>query len=379
MADLESPRLHCLQAKQMLPKSVGDRERHPDKYQVMREDQMKISEYINSDSFKVPRSSFIYKPIRPCSFAHQGEQMVELLIELGPTLHNLFNGILTPDQQASLANDCFKTCKRDWLYQQSEEIEGVTKSFRTEVENILLLEDKLEKPTKKYFETNRRFSHLSPSYWKRTSAPRLITTGSTFHGMKKNLKYQILKEISKETNYSFIDFDMSAAHARIALSLLGNKSHYLREVVNSSRFWDERTEYYLPKVNKVLVDLLDLPALVPQELRAMLKVSLYTSLNGGNPFGPGRLLKNIHDNALKLLSRFDCLEDISAFERSELYKELYIVFSKDELIAEVKDLNKSCYSKERKVSYTIDREAPYQIDKSHKGISRVLQGFEVVF
>lgn len=53
---------------------------------------------------------------------------------------------------------------------------------------------------------------------------------------------------------------------------------------------------------------------------------------------------------------------------------------KFQLINEVKDLHKSCFMKGSKMSftYTIDRLEPYQNEASYKGISRVLQGFEVV-
>ena len=51
------------------------------------------------------------------------------------------------------------------------------------------------------------------------------------------------------------------------------------------------------------------------------------------------------------------------------------------LISEVKNLNFKCSFKDvddvHKV-YTIDRTSPYLLDSPHKGISRVLQGFEVV-
>ncbi len=115
---------------------------------------------------------------------------------------------------------------------------------------------------------------------KRTAAPRLTTTGSTLHGMKKELKYNILKDLSKDMGYSFVDLDMSAAHARIALSLLGNKSVFLKDAVIAPKFWDDRTTYYLPQVNDLLKSL-NLSDLKPKELRQILKVSLYTSLNGG--------------------------------------------------------------------------------------------------
>jgi hypothetical protein len=100
---------------------------------------------------------------------------------------------------------------------------------------------------------------------------------------------------------------------------------------------------------------------------------------GGNPIGPSRLLDNLNSNAPGILSEsFETLEDVELFAKSTLYKELKGLFSKDELVKEVKDLNKTCYSEARGVSYTIERVQPYKIDSAHKGISRVLQSFEVV-
>lgn len=338
----------------------------------------KIQDYVNSPLFILPKDPLFYRPTVPCSFASQGEQMVELLISMGPKFYETFNNMVPLDLQAEIAQKTFISCRSEWLKSQNLPIDGVSPSMREKIEVLIerTLEEK-SKTNKKYFQTRRQFSNLVPYCWKRTQAPRVTTTGSTFHGMKKDLKFPILKEISKVSGLCFADLDMSAAHARIALSLLGRKSKYLKEAVNSSKFWDDRTTYYLPSLNEALSGL-SLDAINPKQLRAMLKVSLYTSLNGGNPFGPARLLKNVNDNALHLLSHFEDFEDLEKFKESSLYKVLYRVFEKDELIKEVKDLNKSCFSQRRLVSHTIDRVKPYKIDKPHKGISRVLQSFEVV-
>lgn len=83
-------------------------------------------------------------------------------------------------------------------------------------------EEKRKRPSKKYFETKRKFERLSPVLYKRTHAPRLTTTGNTFHGMKKELLLKVLKRMSTNRKVAFIDFDLSAAHTRIAKFLLSN-------------------------------------------------------------------------------------------------------------------------------------------------------------
>lgn len=68
------------------------------------------------------------------------------------------------------------------------------------------------KLSKKYFEKVRRFTNLVPSFYKRTAAPRLMTLGSAFSGMKKVLLITILKKLSllQAGAVTFIDCDMSA-------------------------------------------------------------------------------------------------------------------------------------------------------------------------
>ena len=71
-------------------------------------------------------------------------------------------------------------------------------------------------------------------------------------------------------------------------------------------------------------------------------------------------------------------KSVQDFEISDLYTQIKRIFLKDELIEEVKNLNKKCCNEERNRVYTIDRVSPYLLDSQHKGISRVLQGYEVV-
>ena len=55
-----------------------------------------------------------------------------------------------------------------------------------------------------------------------------------------------------------------------------------------------------------------------------------------------------------------------------------LVFGEDPLVKEVKMLNPLCYNETYEGVFTIDRREMYTIESVHKGISRVLQGFEII-
>ena len=116
--------------------------------------------------------------------------------------------------------------------------------------------------------------------------------------------------------------------------------------------------------------------LSPKDCRAMLKVLLYTSLNGGNPFSPDRVLDNLGGVKPELIVRV--AEQGEEFDKSVEFKLFLDIFGRNPLVEEVKLLNHQCYDRWGKKVYTIDRIEPYEIHSKHLGISRVLQSFEVV-
>lgn len=69
---------------------------------------------------------------------------------------------------------------------------------------------------------------------------------------------------------------------------------------------------------------------------------------------------------------------------SPLYKATIKAIKAFKIIDEVKFINTTCnfeqaaFQKTRNLTFTIDRVKPYEVDSKHKGISRVLQSFEVV-
>nr|QUO99274.1 hypothetical protein [Oedogonium dentireticulatum] len=107
-------------------------------------------------------------------------------------------------------------------------------------------------------------------------------------------------------------------------------------------------------------------------LKRMLKVFLYTSLNGGNPASEERLIDNLTGNAMELLPK-------KHLTTSKIFNITKQVANSSRLVVEVKDLNKECYTMglNRGYTFTVDRFKPYINDQVYKGISRVLQGFEV--
>lgn len=118
-------------------------------------------------------------------------------------------------------------------------------------------------------------------------------------------------------------------------------------------------------------------------VKKFLKVGLYTSLNGGNPSSNERLLDNIKLNAKEYVESNKLLED-SLITINPIFDCLKHLLDDFELVKEVKDLSSKSFDtimdgdKRVYYAYTVDRQQPYEFDSGHKGISRVLQGFEVV-
>lgn len=347
--------------------------------------------FINAPCFVPPGYHIVYSPTSYCGFSPTGEQMVETLIEASPLFHNTFNKLVPLEDQSKFAVDCFAECRKEWdankrkleLEEAENPLLGANRKLLESIDKKIQVEDNgfdtpPEPPKrvgKKYFETNRKFSYLTPAIYKRTAAPRISAVGSTFHGMKKDLSRRIFNKMVTHMHQggrliSIVDVDMSAAHARFAITLQGNRQTQLYyAVTQSGKFWDEKAAFYHSKIAEKGI------ALDQKQVRAMLKVSLYTSLNGGNPFGVTRLLKNISDQNPALTREFTSEVE---FEKSDLYQSLKMILETFDLIAEVKALNKQCVTEDGKKTWTLDRQKPYYVDSVHKGISRALQGYEIL-
>jgi hypothetical protein len=185
--------------------------------------------------------------------------------------------------------------------------------------------------------------------------------------MSKKVIYLVSQKIGKSC---FVDIDFSACHAHIAASLKScQDSALMTAVTKSQHFWNTEATKYTKLLNALNVPIDTSP------VRAILKVSFYTALNGGNPLNVTRLGANLKLNAPSLLQPYACLDE---FSKSSTLEKLKQVLQNMSLLEDVKELNKACFNKEKGVTYTDDRKKGYQIDSQHKGISRVLQGVEVV-
>ena len=234
---------------------------------------------------------FHYNPTRFCEFSIPGEKMVEETLKVpsrAPNFAFYFDKIYPIDQQSTVAQDCFK--------------------FLGEQKRALDLELKSIKPKgKPYYETVRKYGRLIPTYYKRTEAPRLSVPGTTFHGMKKDLLLEILKSFSLISAFVFIDVDMSAAHSRIARYLLSNPNSVMGLSLNDANFWETQVNSlkFIYEEKKLSVP--------PKIIKKILKVGLYTSLNGGNPVSDARLPQPV-----RAPSVFVKVHDLSSINRGPL-------------------------------------------------------------
>lgn len=317
---------------------------------------LSIPYYLNNSTvikefYRIRDQPFLYEPTRFCEFSISGEEMVGETLKVSPNFMFYFEKYYPVPVQSLIAKETFE--------RQKENLEK-TKGFKGG-------------SGKKYFETKRSFGRLIPAFYQRTNSPRLSAPGNTFHGMKKDLLVEILRDFSLRESFTFIDVDMSAAHSRIAKYLLGDPESVMGLSLNDANFWETQVnalkEIYLRGG-------LEVP---PKIIKKILKVGLYTSLNGGNPISEARLNDNLTLNAGDYLFSIGVAkENLNDSSFWNLTKEMLLSF---QLINEVKNLNLKCsfkdYDDQYKV-YTLDRTSPYVIDSPHKGISRVLQGFEVV-
>lgn len=350
-----------------------------------------IPRYIGLEEFKLPNHPVSYHPQSPCWFAPKGERMVEALVETSPQFHSIFNTLIPLEEQVGFMKRSFSVKSGEWHAEQARKLAAeaanptlaANRKLQEQIDAEILaaniartgkVPDQKQKG-KKYYETNRKFVSMLPPIYRRSLAPRLTATGSTLHGMKKDLANPILKESllyfkRRNLSYSYLDLDMSAAHARFAVVLQQRRDSELREaVIEGGAFWDSRTEIFHKKLSDVGVEI------EKKQLRGMLKVMLYTPLNGGEPLGLNNLFKNFSDNAPQLIKQFSSKDE---FYKSEFYKKSTSVFNTFNLIKEVSLLNKQCVIPNGLGTYSLDRSEMYTYKSPHQGISRALQSFEVV-
>nr|UCS09803.1 hypothetical protein [Oedocladium carolinianum] len=185
--------------------------------------------------------------------------------------------------------------------------------------------------------------------------------------MNKVLLIEIVRKLTqKNKEWLVIELDMSACHSRVAGSLLpiGNT---LQQALEGNNFWERQINQFLPLYLEKDIEI------SKKQLKRILKIFLYTSLNGGNPASPDRLIDNLTANVIELLPNNN-LKESAIFQVTRYIAEDF------QLVKEVKNLNRQCFSTTflKTYTYTIDRYLPYKNEASYKGISMVLQGFEVV-
>jgi hypothetical protein len=292
--------------------------------------------------------------------------MVNELLEVSKIFNPLFTKLITENEQVLITSSVYQEFKRAILTGQSENIyiDGLVKSnsFRPD-----------------YFKSKRKFKNLVSTGFQRSLAPRLTTKGTTFHGMNKLLLDGVSLEITRKYPYQFVEIDMSAAHARVAAWLQGPDS-ILHAFLTDPYFWDNQVSKLIFEVEKAG------PKIKSKYLRKMLKVGFYTALNGGNPSSIDRLSENFELNINSLW--VECDKDKIQLSRTPEYHIMRKTLNEFELNRALADLNKSCVLSTNRsfnispsspgLVFTIDRLIPYSVDKTHMGISRVLQGFEVV-
>lgn len=327
-----------------------------------------LEKYFNEECYTLPERNFVYTPQAPNSFSYQGEDMVSNLLKIAPLFKRRFDQLFPIELQKEIHKEKFEELKLLYNKEIAEQsvLRAVTKYM-----------DEDGKVNKKYFETKRTFETLVPASYKRTEAPRISTKGNTFHAMKKSLLIEIVKELSIRSSAVFIDVDMSAAHTRIGRFLLSDEDSDLNKALSDAEFWPSVVSKYKDRFAQVLVN--------EKQVKKILKVGLYTSMNGGNPVGDKRLIANITSNLIDTLDELN-IRTPEALMSSSLFKITREVLDDFALIKDVQAISSKCFYKEWDVeeskanyfSYTIDKVGPYEFDKGHKGISRVLQGFEVV-
>jgi hypothetical protein len=141
--------------------------------------------------------------------------------------------------------------------------------------------------------------------------------------------------LQNQGEFLFFDLDMGAAHTRIARYLLSDEKSQLDSSLTDSEFWKTQIEKALPYFQKREINR------EPAVIKKLLKVGIYTSLNGKNPSSTDRLLANLSLNAENFLKEnsFVSIRDI---ETSAIYKATREALHNFKLVQEVKSRNEKC-------------------------------------
>lgn len=331
------------------------------------DEKLRINGYIDAYVFKVPQTVFSFEATSPCSFSSRGELMIKALIEVAPDFARIFNRLfdssLTKETQKIKLEEKFLILKKQFLQDQASEREAGTY---------------LPSKGKPYFETYRKFTQWVPSTYKTTAAPRLSATGNTFHGMKKSLRDGVLEDFTRSRpSLAVVDIDMGACHACVCASLMG-PGNILSESLEDTSFWDKYAQKFLKNFKEAKVYMTE------KVLRGLLKIALYTSMNGGKPCNPARVLNALELKGGETFGPNNIKE--GEIVDSPLFRTVTEVFLVFRLINEVQNLNTQVSAKqpvplgEASVyhTYALNKITPYELDSAHKGISRVLQSYEVI-
>jgi hypothetical protein len=114
--------------------------------------------------------------------------------------------------------------------------------------------------------------------------------------MKKELLVPIVSDISTLFEVTFIELDCGAAHMNIARYLLKRRDSELAKCLADPGFWEARIASVRPIFERSQVFLEN------KIIKKILKVALYTSLNGGNPVSAPRLTSNLTTNCEEALN-----------------------------------------------------------------------------
>lgn len=90
----------------------------------------------------------------------------------------------------------------------------------------------------------------------------------------------ILEQLSLIKNTVFVDIDIGACHTRIARYLQSQDRTDLEGALKDPQFWAAQINLVKPVFKDKSVDVND------KTIKSILKVGLYTSLNGANKFDP---------------------------------------------------------------------------------------------
>lgn len=320
-------------------------------------------------------------------FSHQGFNLKNNLIKSGPHFAKIFENLIPLNDQKALLTKHYRIWQsRIPNLKSNKNLDSFYKTYPLnddldeDLSNYINKEVKQEGFKSSYFNSVRNFASIIPYKYQATEAPRLTVAGATLHALRKDIKQTLLLDLSRKYNITFVEPDLSACHARVAAALIGPHSSLHKLFDPHINFWDEQTTINLEKYKFSNIEI------SPKSLRATLKVCLYTSLNGGNPSSDERVFETLKANAkdkFKFQGKF--IENRDAVFRDPLFRKTKIVFDEFQISNELKSFNKSCVYEGPPgskgptfLTHTIDRPEVYSCDTPHKGISRVLQGFEIV-